>query len=285
MEKRHIPSLKIDQNIGDKSKLSFYMSNYLYYANARADALPAPITSQRNRKIFADTYELHYDYIATPTTVLHFGFGFVRGDHDDNYLPASLAFVPASIGLNGSYTTGMPVISTLGNSTVGGFSTAYGIGVGSPVVNLADKPTLNLNATNVRGNHTYKIGLQWRLDTTINKNAIAAPTYTFSGNETALPYLQTATVGGNTIGLPYASYLLGLVDSASVRPHARSRLPQDLYGVVPARHLEGHAQTDTRLWHPVGPPDGAGGSVLPEQHVRAVHSEPDRRGSARRDDL
>ena len=101
---------------------------------------------------------------------------------------------------------------------MGGFSTAYGIGVGSPVVNLADKPTLNLSVTNVRGNHTYKAGLQWRLDTTINKNAIAAPTYTFSGNETALPYLQTTSIGGNTIGLPYASYLLGLVDSASIGP-------------------------------------------------------------------
>jgi hypothetical protein len=217
-EKRHIPSVKIDQNIGDKSKLSFYASNYLYYANARADDLPAPISSQRNRKIFADTYQLHYDYTPAPTWVVHFGFGFVRGDHDDNYLPASLAFVPASIGLNGSYTPGMPVLSGIGNSTVGGFSTQYGIGVGAPVVNLADKPTVVLNATNVRGNHTYKIGVQWRLDTTINKNAVAAPTYAFSGNETALPYLQSTTIGGNTIGLPYASYLLGLVDSASVPP-------------------------------------------------------------------
>ena len=217
-EKRHIPSVKIDQNIGDKSKLSFYASNYLYYANARADDLPAPISSQRNRKIFADTYQLHYDYTPTPTWVLHFGFGFVRGDHDDNYLADSLNFVPASIGLNGSYTTGFPTINSLGNSTVGGFSTSYGMGVGSPVVNLADKPSVVLNATNVRGNHTYKIGLQWRLDTTINKNAIAAPSYGFSGNETALPYLQTASISGNTIGLPYASYLLGLVDNASIGP-------------------------------------------------------------------
>ena len=218
MEKRHIPSLKLDHNVGDKSKFSFYMSNYLYYANARNDALPTPITSTRNRKIFANTYELHYDYMATPTTVVHFGFGFVRGDHNDNYMPDSLAFVPASIGLNGSYTPGFPTINSLGNSTVGGFSTSYGMGVGAPVINLADKPTLNLNITNVRGNHTYKAGLQWRLDTTINKNAVAAPTYGFSANETALPYLQTTTVGGNSIGLPYASYLLGMVDNASVPP-------------------------------------------------------------------
>jgi len=62
----------------------------------------------RDRKIFANTYQLHYDYTLNPTTVLHFGFGFIRADHNDNYLPDSLAFVPASIGLNGSYTTGMP---------------------------------------------------------------------------------------------------------------------------------------------------------------------------------
>jgi hypothetical protein len=217
-EKRHIPSIKLDQNLGDKSKLSFYTSNYLYYANARADDLPAPITSTRNRKIFADTYQLHYDYTPAPTWVVHFGFGYVWGDHNDTYLPGSLDYVPSTIGLNGSYTTGMPVISGIGNATVGGFSTQYGIGVGAPVVNFASKPTVALSATNVRGNHTYKAGLQWRLDSTINKNAIAAPTYSFSGAETALPYLQTTNVGGNTIGLPYASYLLGLVDSASVPP-------------------------------------------------------------------
>ena len=218
MEKRHIPSIKFDQNIGEKSKISIYGSNYLYYANARNDALPAPISSTRDRKIFANTYQLHYDYTLNPTTVLHFGFGFIRADHNDNYLADSLAFVPSSIGLNGAYTTGMPVIGGIGNGTVGGFSTSYGIGVGSPVINLSDKPTLNLSGTNVRGNHTYKAGFQWRLDTTNNKNAIAAPSFNFSPNETALPYLQTTSIGGNNIGLPYASYLLGLVDSASIGP-------------------------------------------------------------------
>jgi len=217
-EKRHIPSIKIDQNFGDKSKLSFYASNYLYFAYARIDGLPTPITSERNRKIFADTYELHYDYTATPTLVLHAGLGFVRGIHDDNYMPASLAFEPSSIGLNGSYTTGFPTIGSIGNTTQGGLSTTYGLGVGAPVVNYADKPTVVLNATNVRGNHTYKIGLQWRKDPAINKNSIAAPSFSFNGNETALPYLQTTNISGANIGLPYASFLLGLADSSSIPP-------------------------------------------------------------------
>ena len=217
-EKRHIPSVKIDHNFGDKSKLSFYTSNYLYFSYARMDGLPTPITSERNRKIYADTYQLHYDLTPTPTLVLHAGFGFVRSVHNDNYMPDSLAFDPSSIGMIGSYTSGFPTISSIGNATQGGFSTSYGMGVGAPVVNYQNKPPLVLSAGYLRGNHTYKAGAQWRKDPAVNKNSIAAPSYTFNGNETALPYLQTTNVGGANIGLPYASFLLGLADGASIPP-------------------------------------------------------------------
>jgi hypothetical protein len=217
-EKRHIPSVKIDHNIGEKSKLSFYASDYLYFSYARMDGLPTPITSERNRKIYADTYQLHYDYTATPTLVLHAGFGYVRSVHNDNYMPESLAFDPKTIGLNGSYTTGFPTISGIGNTTQGGFSTTYGIGVGAPVVNYQNKPSGVFSATKVHANHTYKAGVQWRKDPAVNKNSIAAPTYNFSANQTALPYLQTTNIGGATIGLPYASFVLGMVNTASVPP-------------------------------------------------------------------
>ncbi len=40
--------------------------------------------------------------------------------------------------------------------------------------------------------------------------------FSFSGNETGIPYLQTTSVAGGTIGNPYASFLLGGADSASV---------------------------------------------------------------------
>jgi hypothetical protein len=118
----------------------------------------------------------------------------------------------------GSYTSGFPTIASIGNATQGGFSTSYGMGVGAPVVNYQNKPTAVLSLGYVHGNHTYKAGVQWRKDPAINKNSIAAPTYAFTGNETALPYLQTTNMGGANIGLPYASFLLGLVDSASIPP-------------------------------------------------------------------
>jgi hypothetical protein len=217
-EKRHIPSVKIDHNLGYKSKLSFYASDYLYFAYARQDALPTPITSTRDRRIYADTYQLHYDYTVTPTMILHAGVGFVRSVHNDNFMPDSLSFVPASIGFNGSYTTGFPAIASIGNTTQGGFSTQYGLGVGAPVVNYQNKPTAVLSGSYIRNSHSYKAGVQWRKDPANNKNSIAAPSLTFNGNDTALPYLQTTNVGGANIGLPYASFVLGYIDSATLPP-------------------------------------------------------------------
>src|SRR5262249_38641788 len=41
--------------------------------------------------------------------------------------------------------------------------------------------------------------------------------YSFSAAETGLPYLQTTNIGGGSIGFPYASFLLGGADSASIR--------------------------------------------------------------------
>ena len=40
----------------------------------------------------------------------------------------------------------------------------------------------------------------------------------FSAAETAQPYLNSTSVGGVTIGFPYASFLLGAADSATMKP-------------------------------------------------------------------
>jgi hypothetical protein len=50
----------------------------------------------------------------------------------------------------------------------------------------------------------------------VYKDLRAAPSFSFSAIETGLPYLQSTTIGGGAVGLPYASFLLGLVDSANV---------------------------------------------------------------------
>ena len=55
--------------------------------------------------------------------------------------------------------------------------------------------------------------------------------FNFSANETALPYLNTTNASaGNTIGLPYASFLLGLPDNYLVDSPAVARLGKHQLG-------------------------------------------------------
>lgn len=45
----------------------------------------------------------------------------------------------------------------------------------------------------------------------------------FSAAETGLPYLNATTLGGGSVGFPYASFLLGLADTANVVPVSTPR--------------------------------------------------------------
>ena len=212
---RHAPSLKVDQDFGAKSKVSFYYSSYLYAATVAQDGLPIPITRAHDRNISAKTARLNYDYTVSPTFLIHAGFGYLHPVHYDGNLPGVYDYDPlAGLGLAGNYTKGMPNFSGLSSTTGGGMS--LGIGVNALSQNINDKPTVTLSGTLVRGNHTYKAGAQWRRDSAIVQNYASVPSYVFSANETAIPYLQTTNIGGGGIGLPYASFLLGLADSASV---------------------------------------------------------------------
>ncbi|MFZ1963805.1 MAG: TonB-dependent receptor [Roseiarcus sp.] len=216
-DSRNVPSIKIDQYFGVKSKLSFYYSRYRYATITGADGLPAPITVACASDIEAKTARLNYDYTVSPTLLIHAGFGYLRPHHYNGDIPAVYAYDPlAGLGLVGNYTNGMPHLTGLSSTTGGGYSPSQQLGTLNLSDNFNDKPTAVLNATLVRGNHTYKAGAQWRRDEAIVHSYASVPTWTFSANETALPYLQTTTIGGGSIGLPWASFLLGLGDSAKV---------------------------------------------------------------------
>jgi hypothetical protein len=246
-ETRDIPSIKVDHNLGYKSKFSFYWSRYRYATLARKDGLPIPITSTRDRTIRAHTFRLNYDFSATPTLLIHSGVGYVRHIHDDGFLKEVINYDPLKgIGLAGNYTPGMPSFGGLSSSSGGGVAMAYNLGMGKFTRQYNDKPTAVLSATLIRGNHSYKAGVQWRNDPLIFKDATGAPSYSFSANQTAQPYLQTTSISGGSIGLPYASFLLGMVNSASVSamaaPHSRKNSTglyvQDTWKVTPRITLD-----------------------------------------------
>jgi len=228
-EHRQVPSIKIDHNVGAKSKFSFYLSRYLWKALASMDGLPTPITSTRDRWVHPYTTRLNYDYMASPTLLIHAGIGYVHHVHDDAYMSGTLNYDPvAGLGLVGDYTKGMPSFGGLSTSSGGG-SPSFGMGNWSRMLN--EKPTAVLSATLVRGNHSYKSGIQWRNDPWISKSMTGVASYSFNSAETALPYLQTTSVGGASIGLPYASFLLGRVDSATVPAMTQPEYRKNSWGI------------------------------------------------------
>ena len=79
------------------------------------------------------------------------------------------------------------------------------------------KPQALVNITHSRNTHTYKAGFEWRNDIFSNPQIHGSHgAYNFTGEPTTLPSTNGQNLGGGTVGLPYASFLLGLVNNASV---------------------------------------------------------------------
>jgi hypothetical protein len=93
------------------------------------------------------------------------------------------------------------------------------------------KPTFNQSLTWVKSNHTYKFGAEVRFEgvPTLLYTATNG-VYGFSAAETALPYLNTTSVNGGTVGFPYASFLLGLVDNVTIANPPTARVGQYAWG-------------------------------------------------------
>ncbi len=241
---QQIISFKIDQNVGDKNKISFYYGHQNTHQLSAPDGLPLPLSAIRDQMLHSDTFRLNFDRVITPTLILHAGIGEQHFYNPDSAPAGVLGYdAVGKLGLKGGAVDGFPRIAGLSNS-FGGM--ALGVGPTNGNHYTTEKPTAVTNLTWVRGPHTYKTGAEFRLDSFSNVQVVgngsnATGSFTFSGNETGLPYLQSTNIGGGTIGNPYASFLLGGADSASVsnvsepqwRRHAFGVFIQDTWKVTP----------------------------------------------------
>ena len=76
-----IPSVKIDQVIGAKGKLSFFWQRTqttapLSFTFGNVDGLPDPLATNLGTFQNAPVYRLNYDYSLKPTVLLHLGAGY-----------------------------------------------------------------------------------------------------------------------------------------------------------------------------------------------------------------
>ena len=228
-----IPAVKLDHSLSAKAKLSIYSSETRTNAtrppgNAGNDGLPLTITGGKDNGIYSYTHRVNFDYSLSPTTLLHMGAGYT--DNDFYNTAAVLNFdAAAQLGLKGAP-------SAIGQfPTFTGLTAARGgmvqMGPGAQSNPYMGKPTAVTSITVVRNNHTYKAGAEMRLESYIGRiytNRTGA--FSFSADQTGLPSTQSQNLSGGTVGFPYASFLLGAVNTQAATDPAIFRLGKHQWG-------------------------------------------------------
>ena len=210
-----IRTVKADHNFSSSSKVSFYWHYYTSHEYSGADGLPAPITAVRDKYVYSHTFRLNYDHTVTPTLLLHVGLGDQRFHNPDTSPPSVLQDFNAvkELGLVGGAANGFPRLAGMSNA----FGGMFNIGPTNANRYYTDKPTVVLNATKISGSHTFKAGGEWKIDAFTDRNERqSSGVYNFGATETALPSTNGQALGGGVVGFPYASFLLGRVNNASV---------------------------------------------------------------------
>jgi hypothetical protein len=233
------PSLKVDQILDSKDKLSFFWSRTMTYTQSGygEDGAPQPISGTFGGGIYSHRERLNYDRTISPTLLLHLGAGY-----DQDYLGRpSVTPNYDSCGQLGLCSAAFqspatfPLLTGLSDVVAGGTSIAGPPGRADNKYSIVDAIA---SVTWVKGNHTLKFGVnaEFMGSYTFTVSNLAG-TYGFSSAQTAMPYLvnsstgvSTANIGANHIGLPYASFLLGAVDTAEVDPPSEVRFGKQEWG-------------------------------------------------------
>ncbi|HEV3331981.1 MAG TPA: carboxypeptidase-like regulatory domain-containing protein [Bryobacteraceae bacterium] len=241
-----IPAFKIDHLLGPRMKFSYYWSETKTASQysptlGGADGLPDPISGEIGTFITARTQRGNFEYTVTPTLLFHFGVGYQTNHFTDDAVVTN--FNPSqALGLNGipvnrlfPFITGLCPAGTSNGTVTSTCGGQGGMKTMGPTTNRHplqyEKPTANTSVTWVHGNHTYKAGGELRVES--NSSTLFAATdgqFTFSPNETGLPYLQSSTLGGGTVGFAYASFLLGLVDQVKIAPIDNMKMGKHAFG-------------------------------------------------------
>jgi len=243
-----IPSFKIDHQVSTKGHLSYYYGNTVTesqfsFPNGNSVGLPQPIDPARGTFIYSPTHRVNYDHTLTPTVLLHFGLGYTAENFWDFPPTDTYNSLAAQSCTSGSTVPGMTQTCTGGlgwvQPTPGGLFPQFVSGSGlfgapgafvggltatgpSGAIHSSGfsehRGSANINASWVRGSHTYKAGWDW-FHTQIPTNNLSnsSGTYTFGGS-TVQPALQgvTLSAGSPTTGFGFADFLMGNMNVASL---------------------------------------------------------------------
>jgi hypothetical protein len=262
-----IPSVKVDEILSDKDKLSFYWSrtntqSQISSPLGNADGLPEEIGGYRGTFIPTWTTRLNYDRTISPTILLHLGAGYLHTSFSD--AAPFLSFNPSQFDLSGfvqdrqfpSITglcgqllgpVGTPANCITGTesylgTTYSGFGGIQNIGTAGQIQtqNYEEKPSFNANLTWVKGAHTFKFGAEMYLEQVYDGNfsGVTLDTQGAYGTPaagiataTAQPFTPSNSLNGYNMGFGFASFLLGDYASSTQTPNEFYRLGNQQWGL------------------------------------------------------
>ncbi len=220
-----LPSIKVDQTIGSKGRLSgYYQFNKLRapysFPNGNMEGLPEPITAARGSFIGSHSTRVNYDHTISPTVLLHVGAGMFTWNFDD-HAPYLDTLGPVNqqqlLGLpNRGIDRHFPLLTTAQSVALGGMQT-LGTGASAQANQLERRPSGVVNVTWVKNNHSYKFGAEYRLEKYPQRNFNnTTGAYVFNTNNTLQSALQGRVLSQGATGFELASFMLGGLSGATL---------------------------------------------------------------------
>jgi hypothetical protein len=214
-------SIKFDHSINDSHKLSAFFSRSYESETPTPGAIPLttnyfnPISTGNNETPTAYIGRLSEDWTINDHTLNHGAVGFNRWVNPNHSVSYGMKDWSTALGLPGTGSLDFPTMT---------FASANGYGIatlgssGAAVQEISESLEYVDNLTYTRGKHEFKFGGEFRRYI-LNYGAVPIGTasFGFSNGETGLPgYLAGSNTNGVfQTGAPWASYLLGDVDSES----------------------------------------------------------------------
>jgi hypothetical protein len=246
-----VPSIKVDQIIGPKQKLSLYFHNSVTNAqfttpNGNADGLPNLLTGARGSiPIGGPAWRANYDYTITPTLLAHFGVGysyiyfFDDGPYTKSGKTVDCLTMLDLQGCEGSFNFPTIVAGDVTSPEALGGMQQLGNAL-AHTHSRFERPAANANLTWVKGNHTWKAGAEawWQAAIAAPPTGVGLTFATLSSTSTGSVTDQGATgvpaslvTGAYSAGFPYANFLLGDVTAATQYAPVDSRMFKSQWGL------------------------------------------------------
>jgi hypothetical protein len=208
-------SFRIDENLTDKSKLFFsYHSREQSFLNGNTVSLPGPLEgSNYNNYYFTHYLRVGWDYVATPSLLNHLTVGLNRVYTGARALSVNGSDWEKVLGISGASGGVFPQFSFNGATSGAGYS---GLGGGNYTLQVPNALVVADSVSWTRGRHSLRFGFDWRSYQYSRGDKNTSPIYSFSNAQTAFAPPNFVNLANNT-GDPFASFLIGQLDSEQVR--------------------------------------------------------------------